>query len=236
MSKPVVQVINLGRLNFAAAYQAQCSARDKLINQLNLVPSSSSSSLKVNQYENKLFLVEHDPVYTIGIRRADYGEKLIDSLKSLGADFVTTDRGGLITFHGYGQLTIYPILYLGCFFSNKSIRCYVHRLEETVIDTCQKVLPVHRKISTISQFPGVWIEDNRKIAAIGIHGKRYITTHGICLNCNNDLSWFDHIIPCGLEGKKVTSITQEIGKEFTINQTIPLFLDSFAKKFNCDLK
>ncbi|XP_015788514.1 putative lipoyltransferase 2, mitochondrial [Tetranychus urticae] len=235
MSKPVVQVINLGRLNYAAAYKAQCLARDKLIKQLNQ-ESPSSLPLEVNHYENKLLLVEHEPVYTTGVRRAPYDMQLINSLKSLGADFVSTDRGGLITFHGYGQLTIYPVLYLGCFFNNKSIKCYVHRLEETLIQTVKKVLPKNQKVSTISEYPGVWVQDERKIAAIGVHGKRHVTTHGTCLNCNNDLSWFDHIIPCGIQGKEVTSISKEIGQDFSIDKTIPLFLDSFAQLFDCDIK
>lgn len=79
----------------------------------------------------------------------------------------------------------------------------------------------------------MWVGDN-KIAAIGIHASRYITTHGIALNCNIDLSWFNHITPCGIEGKGVTSLSKETKKEFTIEKAMPIFLKEFQEVFQCE--
>lgn len=83
-----------------------------------------------------------------------------------------------------------------------------------------------------SPYTGVWVDEN-KIAAIGIHASRYVTTHGISLNCDNDLSWFDHIDPCGIEDKGVTSLSRETGMNFPIEKVTPMFLRSFNKVFDC---
>lgn len=226
----VVKVVNLGRMSWRKAYELQCSAKDTLVGQLRDSPSRDPKSL-----DNRLFLVEHDPIYTVGIRRERYDEAFEKRLKSMGADFVYTDRGGLITFHGHGQLTVYPILYLGCFLSNKSMRSYVHLLENTIVNMCKQILPDHLKVSTMKEYPGVWINEQRKISAIGVHGHRYVTTHGISINCDNDLSWFEKIIPCGIEGKEVTSISKELSSKFTIDDAAPLFLNKFQETFDCKL-
>ena len=230
--QPIVRVLNLGRMSWKKAFQIQCEAKENILNQLKSSSKESFASL-----DNRLFLVEHDPVYTIGIRRKPYENKaLIDRLRSLGADFEETDRGGLITFHGPGQLTVYPILYLGSFFNDRSLRCYVHRLEQVVINACAEILPKELKISTIEELPGVWINEHRKIAAIGVHGNRFVTTHGVAINCNNDLIWFNHIIPCGIEDKEVTSISKELNIDYNINNFIPIFLERFEKTFDCQIQ
>ncbi|GFS84564.1 hypothetical protein NPIL_179572 [Nephila pilipes] len=217
---PVVIVHNLGKMCYRKAYDVQ---KDACQNILKYIASKDFESI-----QNYLFLVEHEPVYTVGIRNKQYVEGQ-DKLKNLGADFVVTDRGGLITFHGPGQLVSYPVLYLGHFNSKKSIKWYVRQLENTIIDTCRSF---NVKATTTSDV-GVWIED-RKIAAIGIHGSRYVTTHGIALNCNVDLNWFSHIVPCGIEGKEVTSLSKELQRDVTVTETIPHFLRSFQKYFACN--
>ncbi|KAG9509234.1 putative lipoyltransferase 2, mitochondrial, partial [Fragariocoptes setiger] len=196
-------------------------------------------------FENKpgyLLLVEHDPVYTIGLRDKHYNEDYENKLRrrlndyGLSADFVRTNRGGLVTFHGPGQLVAYPIINLRRFqeVKNSSLKRYVALLEATIIRTLLLLgLP---GAHTIREHPGVWIGSERKIAAVGIHCNRYITMHGLSINCNCDLSWFDHIISCGIEGKTVTSLCKELNdNRITTLQVIPKFTESFEKHFNCRL-
>lgn len=167
---------------------------------------------------NSLILVEHEPVYTIGIRSKNYNDNYVSQLKSklaeleLNADFVKTSRGGLITFHGPGQLVAYPIIYLGDFsktIQNRSVKAYVKLLETTIIDTLASV--GLDGAHTVEEYPGVWLDGGeRKIAFIGISCKRYVTMHGISINCDCDLSWFDHINSCGIENKAITSVHKEL--------------------------
>ncbi|XP_023946334.2 putative lipoyltransferase 2, mitochondrial isoform X2 [Bicyclus anynana] len=160
-----------------------------------------------------------------GIRDETAKEDIM-RLQQLGAEFRKTNRGGLITFHGPGQLVAYPIINLKNF--KTSVRWYVDRLEETVIKICDELgIKANRSPDT-----GVWVEDN-KIAAIGIHASRYVTTHGISLNCDNDLTWFKHIDPCGIKDKGVTSLTNETGVICTTNNMMPIFLKHFEQVFDC---
>ncbi|CRK89102.1 CLUMA_CG002570, isoform A [Clunio marinus] len=181
------------------------------------------------KYKNILILTEHSPVYTIGIRTKNYTINDEEKLRKLGAEFYQTNRGGLITFHGIGQLVAYPIINLKNF--QPSVRWYVCQIEKTIIDLCKK----HGIKAQTTEDTGVWVE-NRKICAIGIHASRYITTHGLALNCNVDLSWFDHIVPCGIEGKEVTSLSKELSKNVTIDETEPEFLSSFQNTFQCSIE
>ncbi|KAG7483833.1 hypothetical protein MATL_G00042640 [Megalops atlanticus] len=213
--KVVVNVVNLGRIPYGRALQVQ---------QQYVRRHLDSSSLDLNT----LLLCEHQPVYTIGIRQALYSAEEEKRLKDLGADFYRTNRGGLITFHGPGQLVCYPIVNLGCF--KKSVRWYVCELERTVISLCRKF---GIKAST-SPDTGVWVGEN-KICAIGINCRMYITSHGLALNCNTDMRWFDNIVPCGIVGKGVTSLSQELKREVTVHEAIPTLLESFAEQFNCSL-
>ncbi|XP_062584368.1 putative lipoyltransferase 2, mitochondrial [Saccostrea cucullata] len=215
----LIKVVNLGRMGFRAAEQVQNNYKQKHFDFFHgRTPSA----------ENTLLLVEHDPVYTIGIRSKNYDKETEQKLLGTGADFVRTDRGGLITFHGPGQLVAYPIINLKHF--KPSMKWYVCALEKTMIDTCKKF----GLKANANQETGVWIED-RKIGAIGIHGSRYVTTHGISLNCNTDLDWYKHIVPCGIEDKGVTSITEELGSEVKVQDVLWPFLESFKRQFNCDL-
>ncbi|XP_053503097.1 putative lipoyltransferase 2, mitochondrial isoform X2 [Ictalurus furcatus] len=213
--KTSVNIVNLGRVAYRSALQIQ---------QQYVRQHFDSSS----QTPNTVLLCEHDPVYTTGIRRASYPAEEEQRLKDLGAEFFRTNRGGLITFHGPGQMVCYPILNLGCF--KKSVRWYVCELEKTVIKMCDKF---GIKAST-SPDTGIWVGNN-KICAIGIRCGRYITSHGLGLNCNTDMSWFDHIVPCGIVGKGVTSLSQELGRDVTIEEAAPVLLEAFSEQFNCTL-
>ena len=146
-----------------------------------------------------LLLLEHHPVYTVGLRGA------LDHLRvppaELGADLVHTDRGGDITWHGPGQLVGYPILTVP-----DHPRAYVHSVEQLVIDVCESLGLTG--VAPSDGAPGVWVGD-RKICAIGVRRSRGRTMHGFALNVDPDLSWFDRIVPCGIDDKGVTSLAAE---------------------------
>lgn len=217
--RSAIRVVNLGRIPYGRALQVQQHYVRQHLDSLTCPP---------DQRPNTLLLCEHRPVYTIGIRQAPYPTEEEERLKGLGADFFRTRRGGLITFHGPGQLVCYPILNLGCF--KKSVRWYVCELERTVINLCSRF---GIEAST-SPDTGVWVGDN-KICAIGIHCGRYITSHGLALNCNTDLTWFEHVVPCGIVGKGVTTLSRELEKEVSVSETTQPFLEAFAEQFNCTL-
>ncbi|KAL3215339.1 hypothetical protein MRX96_006604 [Rhipicephalus microplus] len=220
-SQPFVKFKNLGRMAFTQAYQMQKEVARTLLEEVACHSQDMVSG-------NTVLLVEHDPVYTVGIRSKQYSAEVEERLRKLRADFVRTNRGGLVTFHGPGQLVAYPILYLGSFFKDKSMRSYVHSLEQMIIDFCTRF----QLEAKTTEHTGVWIGDN-KIAAIGVHGSRYVTTHGIAINCNTDLSWFDHIVPCGIKDKGVTSLSRELGRVVTINEAYPILVTAFERQFKC---
>lgn len=155
---------------------------------------------------DRLLLVEHFPVYTIG-RGGDPANLLAspDRLREIGAELIRIDRGGDITFHGPGQIVAYPIVELR---DPLDLRRYVRTLEAAVIDTAARFGVVAGRLDGL---PGIWVEGQRKLAAIGVRVRRGVTTHGLALNVNNDLRWFDEMIPCGIRGKGVTSLATEIG-------------------------
>lgn len=163
-----------------------------------------------------------------GIRTKNYGIEDEKKLRKLGAEFHKTNRGGLITFHGPGQLVSYPIINLKNF--NQGIRWYVETMEKTIIDLCAK----YGLKAETTKDTGVWI-GNKKICAIGIHVSRYVTMHGLAFNCNVDLRWFEHIVPCGIEGKEVTSLSKECNRKLAIENVIPNFISSFESQFECEV-
>ncbi|KAH8391636.1 putative lipoyltransferase 2, mitochondrial [Drosophila serrata] len=219
LSRPLVTVVRAGRHSYAAGLQLQ----------QHLAKSSQKLDVPA-EFRNYLVLQEHDPVYTIGVRTKDYTVADEERLRKLGADFHRTDRGGLITFHGPGQLVAYPILHLRQF--QGGMRWYVATLERMVIETCRQLgIPN----ATTTKDTGIWVGD-RKICAIGVHGSRYVTSHGVGLNCCTDMTWFEHIVPCGIEGKGVTSLSEELGRQVSIQEASTAFLSSFAKVFECRLK
>ncbi|CAK1548312.1 unnamed protein product [Leptosia nina] len=212
----MIKVWRLGLMSYDTALKIQMAIARKHLD-------SMTKGTDVDY--DTLLLVEHKPVYTVGIRD-DTPNDEINRLRELGAEFRKTNRGGLITFHGPGQLVAYPVINLKHY--KTSVKWYVNSLEQTIINLCEELgIKANRSPHT-----GVWIEDN-KIAAIGIHASRYVTSHGISLNCDNDLSWFDHIVPCGIEDKGVTSLTNETGVKCTTDIITPMFLKNFEKVFGC---
>ncbi|XP_058832569.1 putative lipoyltransferase 2, mitochondrial [Topomyia yanbarensis] len=213
----LVHILRAGKLDYHKSLRLQ-----KVISSTVLKDSTGP-------FRNVLILTEHDPVYTVGIRTKDYGPAEEQRLKTLGAQFVRTNRGGLITFHGPGQLVAYPILNLKNF--QPSVRWYVCHIEKTIIELCRR----YGIRAATTEDTGVWVQD-RKICAIGIHASRYVTTHGLALNCNNDLRWFEHIVPCGIPGKGVTSLSVEAGRELGVDSVTSEFLKSLRVTLECDLE
>ena len=148
---------------------------------------------------DRLLLVEHFPVYTIG-RGGDEANLLAtpERLRELGAEFIRVDRGGDITFHGPGQIVAYPIVELR---DPLDLRRYVRTLEAAIIATAAAFgVEAHLEPGLV----GVWVEGERKLAAIGVRVRRGVTTHGLALNVNTELRWFAEMIPCGIADKEVT--------------------------------
>ncbi|XP_077398265.1 octanoyl-[acyl-carrier-protein]:protein N-octanoyltransferase LIPT2, mitochondrial [Festucalex cinctus] len=212
--RPLVEVVRLGLLPYQEALRIQ---------------EAYVKRCKAGAGElHALLLCQHPPVYTTGIRQKGRPLAELERLRLLGAQVHNADRGGLITFHGPGQLICYPVLDLAAF--KKSVRWYVSQLEQTAILACAS-LGVE---ASTSPHTGVWVGDN-KICAMGIHCSRYVTSHGLALNCDTDLAWFRHIVPCGLEGKGVTSLSAELRRRVGVDEAVPHLLDAFARNFRCRL-
>ena len=162
---------------------------------------------------NHFLFVSHAHVYTLG-KSGDLSNLLLneEQLKTKGANFYKINRGGDITYHGPGQIVGYPILDLENFFTD--IHKYLRLLEETIILT----LADYGLVASRSQGEtGVWLDVGtpfaRKICALGVRASRWVTMHGFALNVNTDLGYFDHIIPCGIRGKSVTSLRLELKRD-----------------------
>ena len=168
-----------------------------------------------------LLILEHEPVYTIG-KDGGWDNLLATKnyLKSEGIDVIEVNRGGNITFHGPGQIVLYPIFDLNYF--KKDIHFFIDRLEKVIIETLKSL---NIEASQKSEYRGVWVND-QKIAAIGIHISKWISTHGIAFNINVDKSYFERITPCGLSEFKAISLDELIG-----HQAIEIIKDSLIKNF-----
>ena len=177
-----------------------------------------------------LLLVEHPPVFSLGA--AFQPDNLLfpaSYYEEKGIEVVPTDRGGDITFHGPRQIVAYPIFDLKQF--GEDLHKWLRGLEEVVIrlmtnfDLDGYRFPPHT---------GVWV-NGKKVCAIGIKVRRWVSKHGIALNCDNDLSPFDLIVPCGIKGFGVTSLSKEGGREIPMEEVKPLLVKSFEDVFEIDL-
>jgi lipoyl(octanoyl) transferase len=155
-------------------------------------------------------LLEHPPVYTAGRRTSPADRPVGDP----GAPVIDVDRGGKITWHGPGQLVGYPIVALD---EPVDVIGYVRAIEEALIRTCADAGLATGRVTGRS---GVWVGRDRKVAAIGVRVARGVTMHGFALNCDNDLSWFDRIIPCGIPDAAVTSLSAEIGRQVRVGDVL----------------
>jgi lipoyl(octanoyl) transferase len=166
-----------------------------------------------------VLLLEHPPTYTAGRRTRD-SDRPTD-----GTPVIEVDRGGLITWHGPGQLVGYPIVRLE---EPVDVVEHVRRLEALLIDVCAELGLATMRVEGRT---GVWLaadaplsgtRPERKIAAIGVRVSRGVTMHGFALNCDCDLSWFDRIVPCGIDDAGVTSLSAELGRDVSVLEVLPL--------------
>jgi lipoyl(octanoyl) transferase len=169
-----------------------------------------------------LLLLEHPPVYTRGRRsrpeELPMGE---DWYRTQGIEVCDTDRGGAVTYHGPGQLVGYPVISLRPY--GDDVHAYVRGLERVTIETLSGL---GIEAETADGLTGIWT-GGRKIGSIGVHISRGVTTHGFAINVNNDLQPFEWIVPCGIEGVRMTSAARELGAE----QDFARFSDTVAKRF-----
>ena len=181
--------------------------------------------------KNYLLFCQHPHVFTLGKSGSEDNLLLNDSeLTENNASFYKINRGGDITYHGPGQLVAYPIFDLDHFFSD--IHKYLRFLEQAVIDT---LLEYNIESSRVEGLTGVWIEGDttraRKICALGVKSSRWVTMHGIGFNINSDLSYFSHIIPCGIDDKAVTSMQKELGYELDFEKVSQVLKEKLAIQF-----
>lgn len=209
-----VEFIDWGLIDYQEAWDKQASIFDETV-ALKIKNRTDNVQLPTPNY---LIFCEHPNVYTIG--KSGHAENLLlndDELLAKDATYYRINRGGDITFHGPGQIVGYPILDLENFFTD--IHLYLRTLEEAVILTLKEYDIIAGRYDG---FTGVWLDaDNsraRKICAMGVRCSRWVTMHGFALNVNTNLGYFKNIVPCGINDKDVTSISQELGKPVDINE------------------
>ena len=193
-----LKVTELGVVDYLSAWKLQKQIHQDVVNL---------------QTENTLLLLEHPSVYTAG-RRTEILDRPLDEIP-----VIDVDRGGKITWHGPGQLVGYPIIKLK---NSTDVVGFVRELETALISVCAEF---GVKADRYCERSGVWVRDDksdRKIAAIGLRVAKGVTMHGFALNVNPDLSAYEKIIPCGITGAKVTSLTAELGREVSVNEVLPM--------------
>ncbi|MEN6385491.1 MAG: lipoyl(octanoyl) transferase LipB [Phycisphaerales bacterium] len=189
-----------------------CGIKD--YNTVLAMQEQAMAALQAGGGEEKIFIVEHLPVITLGVR-TEKNRLLAENevIKKAGIEIVEIRRGGGVTAHNPGQIVIYPIINLKN--HNLGVSDYVHLLEKIGIEFLE-ILGV--KSQTLKGFPGLWVGE-MKIASIGVQVKKWITFHGIAININNDLSIFDYIVPCGLDNVRMTSAEKQVGRKIDIEES-----------------
>ena len=218
------RLIDLGVASYMPVWKQQEELHQEVI----------AAKLRGEDTGNYLLFVEHNHVYTLG-KSGSEANMLINAiqLQAAHAEFVKVNRGGDITYHGPGQLVVYPIVDMANF--GVGVKDYVDRLEEVVIRTVGEygIKGERREGAT-----GVWIDAHtpkaRKICAIGIKCSRYVTMHGFALNVNTNLDYFNYINPCGFVDKGVTSIAKEVGHEVSMIEVKMVVRQYFEELFGME--
>lgn len=222
---------DLGLIDYQKAWDYQGELMQKIID----IKLKNRDLPTENQIITPSFFlfVEHPHIYTLG-KSGDENNMLINTekLKQINADFVKTNRGGDITYHGFGQIVGYPILDLENFVTD--IHLYMRNLEEVIIRTMADY-GLHGDRSKGET--GVWLDVGkpyaRKICAMGVKASRWVTMHGFAFNVNTDMKYFDYIIPCGIKGKQVASLEQELGQKVNIKEVKDRIKKHFCEVFDC---
>jgi lipoyl(octanoyl) transferase len=183
------------------------------------------------EQDDTLILVEHPHVYTFG-RGADMSNFLLsdERLREIGAEKFEIERGGDVTYHGPGQLVGYPILNLAHF--KEDLGWYLRALEETIIEVLRTFGVEGFRIPGRT---GAWVGEagrEEKICAIGVHASRWCTMHGFAFNVNTDLTYFEHIVPCGIADRGVTSLETLLGKTIPMHEAIGRYVEAFESVFS----
>ncbi len=232
-----VKFSDLGMIDYQLAWDRQ----EALLQQNVLLKSEARKSnalFDANMVATKhcLLFCEHPPVYTLG-KSGSLDNLLIDAaeMQEKGIQFIKTNRGGDITFHGPQQIVGYPILDLEKMYTD--IGRYLRNLEEAVILTMAEYGLVGKRSPGET---GVWLEagvkgQERKICAIGVRCSRWITMHGFAFNINTDLDYFKYIIPCGIQDKQVTSLQQEVGYQLNFEEVKDKLKKNFESVFEVEL-
>lgn len=226
-----VKFIDLGRMEYQPAWDFQTEKYESIIRQ-----KLENREKNPRATENYLIMVEHPHVFTLG-KSGDEKNLVIpkEELSSIHATYHQINRGGDITYHGPGQLVVYPVLDLENFFTD--IHRYMRSLEEVVILTLKEF---GLSAGRYEGLTGVWFDPGvpakeRKICALGVKTSRWVTLHGLALNVNTDLNYFNFIVPCGITGKAVTSMEKEVGKPLDMEEVKLVLREKFAEVFKAKL-
>ena len=201
----------------------------------NAIIDSKKPKEQNPEEDNYILFCEHPHVYTLG-KSGTQNNLLINDefLHKINASYYKTNRGGDITYHGPGQIVGYPILDLEKF--DLSLKSYIRNLEEAIIITLKEY---NLQTTRLDGATGVWLDvdgkNTRKICAIGVKASRYVTMHGFALNVNTDLSYFNHINPCGFVDKGVTSMEKELGTKINYEEIKSKLLVNLLKIFNAEI-
>jgi lipoyl(octanoyl) transferase len=221
----------LGKIDYKTAWEFQEKLFQEGVQQKIAIRNGESTTLP----KNHLIFCEHPHVFTLG-KSGDRQHLLIDQsgLDEKEAQFYQINRGGDITYHGPGQLVVYPIFDLEQFFTD--IHKYMRYLEEAVIRTIANYGIQGERCDGLT---GVWIDSTtpkaRKICAMGVKSSRWMTMHGIGFNVCTDLSYFNHIVPCGIQDKAVTSLANELDLPVSVDEIIPILLKELTDLFNFEV-
>jgi len=221
-------VCHLGRVPYERAWALQEAVQERLIAAKRAEPPETVPHV--------LLLLEHPPVYTLG--KSGDAENLLatdETLDALNAEFHRIGRGGDVTFHGPGQLVGYPLFDLDHFFTD--LGRYLRTLEEVIIHTCTEYGVTGTRVDGRT---GVWVGPDergleRKICAMGVRCSRWVTMHGFALNVTTNLDYFDHIVPCGIDDRGVTSLAKESDASVTVDDVRGAVADHAADLFDADI-